>query len=410
MARHGRRRGGATRSALLSIALLLACARTGAAQHGGDMLIGSTANGGGALAILYDFGAKIRLVPSVTIGGTTVYTATDPGFDAIGADGGGVFVLDDGTQTSVQLVSFDAGASLKVRDTVLDTPNESALLGTYTTADPDGLHHHPTWTLTLPNGVVGDYDLVLRLISGSYGPSTTYAVVLTNATAAPTPTSTRTPTPTPTRTATPVPTATPAGTTTATPSPALPSAAPTITPTAAPGCAPAPLGGCRVPITGGKSSLQIADKRDDDKDTLLWKLQKGPQTPKADFGDPLATTGFAFCIYDATGALRASASIPAGGFCAGKPCWKAMRTSVTYADKHTSADGVHRLVLKEGPKDGKMALLLKARGVRLDLPPLPVPGALLPLTAQLQGGHGRCFGTTLAETKTNTATKLHAKD
>jgi len=380
------------------------------------MLVGFTTNNGGALSIQYDFSVKFQLAPSLTIGGTTVYTNTDPGFDAILADGGGFFVLNNNTQVSVQLISFDPGASVKVRSTVLDTLNEAAVLGTYTTAAPDGLHHHPTWTLSLPNGVFGDYDLVFRLTttSGSFTASQSYAVVLTNVTPAPTatPTSTGTPTatvsPTPTPSTTSTPTLTAPGPT-ATPTP-VPTASPTATPTAAPLCAATPLAGCRVPVVAVKSSLRIGNKSNDAKDTLQWKLAKGPITTKAEFGDPLGTTRYAFCVYDATGALSASAEIPAGGLCATKPCWKAAKTSFTYADKELTPDGMHQLQLKAGLKAGKTSVTLKGKGSNLDLPPMPLPAALLPLTAQLQGSNGICFATVLGVTSHNTESKLDAKD
>jgi hypothetical protein len=409
----------ATARIVLALALLLAGGTPAAGQHGGDMLIGSTVNNGGALAIQFDFGPKIQLAPSVTIAGTTVYTTTDPGFDAILADAGGFFVLNNNTQVSVQLLSFDAGASVKVHSTVLDTVNESAVLGTYTNAAPDGLHHHPTWTLTLPNGVFGDYDLAFRLTttSGSYTASQTYAVVLTNATPAPTATATpsTTPTASPTSTATATTIATPTPTFTvaaATPTPTAPGATstPTATPTPGPVCAVAPLAGCRTPTVAGKSSLVIVDKADDAKDTLQWKLQKGPITPKADYGDPLATTGWSFCLYDSGGALMTRAEIPAGGLCAGKPCWKSAKTFFKYLDKELSPDGVHQVQLKEGLKAGKSGQSLKGKGVALDLPAFPLPPAAFPLTAQLQGNHGLCFETDLGLVKKNTESKLVVKD
>lgn len=410
-----------TRSVLFALALLLAGDTPAGAQHGGDMLVGSTVNNGGALAIQFDFAPKIQLAPSVTIAGTTVYTTTDPGFDAILSDAGGFFVLNNNTQVSVQILSFDAGASLKVRSTVLDTVNESAVLGTYTNAAPDALHHHPTWTLTLPNGVYGDYDLTFRLTttSGSYTASQTYAVVLTNATPAPT----ATPTPSVTPTSTGSPTATPTALATATPSQTSTGASstptttiagatttPNATPTPGPVCAAAPLAGCRTPAVAGKSSLVIVDMADDAKDTLQWKLQKGPITPKTDYGDPLATTAWAFCVYDAVGTLRVSAEIPAGGTCAGKPCWKASRSSFTYVAKSGMPDGVRTLQLKEGLKVAKSALALKGKGTALDLPPLPLPTGAFPLVAQLQASSGTCFATTLGKIVKSTAAKLATKD
>ena len=398
-----------TKRMLLTLAMLLASTGGAGAQHAGDMLIGSTANGGGALALQYGFGPKIQLAPSLTIGGTTVYTTTDPGFDAVVADADGFHVLDDGTQVSVQLLSFDAGASVKVRSTVLDTVNESAVVGTYTGAAPDALHHHPTWTLALPNGVYGDYDLAFRLTttSGSYTASQTYAVVLTNAT----PARTATPSPTPSAAAeTPTATATLATPPTTTTTPTAGAATPSPTPTAEPVCAAAPLSGCRRPTVAGKSSLVLVDRSDDTKDTLQWKLAKGPATTKAELGAPLATTSYALCMYDAAGTRIAAAAIPAGGVCTGKPCWKETKVSFTYADKAGFSDGVRRLQLTAGAKAGKTSLAAKGRGPSLMLPPMPIAAASLPLVVQLQPSTGTCFETALASLGRNTAAKLTARD
>ena len=388
-----------TRRVFLALTLLIAGGTPAAAQHGADISIGSTANGGGALAVQYDFTPKIQLAPSITIGGTTVYTATDPGFDAILADAAGFFVLDTNTQVAVQLLAFDAGASLKVRTTVLDAVNESAVLGTYTNAAPDALHHHPTWMLTLPNGVYGDYELAFRLTttSGAYTASQAYAVVLTNATPSPTATSSATPSATATTTSNATATA------------LVATATPTATPTPEPVCAAAPLTGCRTPAVAGKSSLVIVDKVDDAKDTLQWKLQKGPITPKADFGDPPTTTSWAFCIYDATGALAMQAEIPAGRLCTGRPCWKTGRSFFRYVDGKRSLDGVQELKLTAGSKIGKSALALKGKGVHLDLPSPSLATAVSPLTVQLQGDNGLCFETVLVTTKIDSAGKLEAK-
>src|SRR6185369_1420660 len=84
-------------------------------------------------------------------------------------------------------------------------------------------------------------------------------------------------------------------------------------------CTPTPLTGCRT-AASAKSQLQLKDKTPDSKDQGQWKYNRGAATPKSDFGTPLTSTNYQFCIY-ANGALVSRAFIPASGTCAGKACW-----------------------------------------------------------------------------------------
>jgi hypothetical protein len=69
---------------------------------------------------------------------------------------------------------------------------------------------------------------------------------------------------------------------------------------------------------------------------------------------------------DGTPTLRASATAPAGGMCAGVPCWKLKATGASFKDKSV-AHGLYTLGLKAGTP-GK--LKLKGKGATLLLPPL----------------------------------------
>jgi hypothetical protein len=224
-----------------AVALLLGAAPA-RAQHAGDMLIGSTVPGGGALAIRYDFANAVIATPSFSFGGTTIYSATDPGFDALRQDDPGepLHVLGSGTQVTVELTAAAPGASLRVRGTTLDAPGESAVLGTFTTADPEALHHHPVWSLALPTGTTGEAAVSFRLTTSSsaYTASETYTATVRAVIPTPTPTATPTasPTPPPAATATPTgATSTPTATMTTTPPPAA-----TATATASPTTPPTP--------------------------------------------------------------------------------------------------------------------------------------------------------------------------
>jgi FG-GAP-like repeat/Bacterial Ig-like domain len=161
--------------------------------------------------------------------------------------------------------------------------------------------------------------------------------------------------------------------------------------TPTPACAPTPEP-CRTPAVGGKAFFQLQDKSPDDKDRLTWKWLKGATTPKADFGNPVTTDGYDLCVYDA-GALVASAIAPAGGTCAGKPCWKDKTKGFDYKDKDLTPGGLQKMVMREGLLDGKAKIILKGKGANLPMPDL---GTLTgPLDVQLRRRTGgMCFGAT----------------
>jgi len=166
------------------------------------MEIWSTADGGGALTVQWDFDVKVVqtyasfCAPDNSL---CLYTTIDPGFMAPTDDvpGDAYYRLVDGTAVRVQLVSTDAGLSLNVNGQKLDQPGESALLGTMPT-----IHNHPSWQIVAPGDQLGNYHLSYMLTTDSalYTASQVYTVTVTNIPPpddTPTPTALTTPTPTP---------------------------------------------------------------------------------------------------------------------------------------------------------------------------------------------------------------------
>jgi predicted acyl esterase len=172
------------------------------------------------------------------------------------------------------------------------------------------------------------------------------------------------------------------------------------------GCGACPLAGCAAPVVASASRLLLKDRTPDAHDKLAWKLRKGPLTDPGDFGDPLATTGYALCAYDGAGNLLLHASAPAGGTCAGRPCWKATKKGFRYVDRALTLDGIQKIDLKGGDA-GRSALVVTGKGDNLAMPPLPV--ASLPVTVQLVAGTGRCWETTFSTTQRNLPDQLKAK-
>jgi hypothetical protein len=124
------------------------------------------------------------------------------------------------------------------------------------------------------------------------------------------------------------------------------------------------------------------------KDKLGWKWIKGTATTTGDFGTPLSSTNYLLCIYTgSTPTLVTSALAPAGGTCAGKPCWKGKPTGFIYKDKDLTPNGLLQIVLKSG-LDGKAKIIVKGKGANLQTPALPISQ---PVTVQLKSSDGVCW-------------------
>ena len=154
-----------------------------------------------------------------------------------------------------------------------------------------------------------------------------------------------------------------------------------------PVCATTPASGCRLPAVAGKAKLIIKDTTTD-KDSLKWKWVRGDATTVLDFGDPTDTVGYVLCVYDA-GIRVSSTVLPAGGTCAGKPCWTPKKTGFLYKDKLLTPDGALVAKLKAGVA-GKASISVSAKGANLETPdPTTFTG---PVRVQLQRADaGICF-------------------
>ena len=111
---------------------------------------------------------------------------------------------------------------------------------------------------------------------------------------------------------------------------------------------------CRPQAFCGRSTkpqstvLELRNAADPTKNILSWKWPKG--TAVGTFGDPVSTDDYRLCLFDtssATPTLLFDAAVPAGGTCAGKPCWKANGDKgFVYKNKEGTPDGLTGLTLK----------------------------------------------------------------
>lgn len=154
-------------------------------------------------------------------------------------------------------------------------------------------------------------------------------------------------------------------------------------------CSAAPRN-CRQPTAERKSVLLLRDKMPDDRDRLVWNWRKGEATLKSEFGNPLATDGYALCLYE-DDALVQGFEIPAGQQCSGRPCWKETTRGFSYKDRDLTPDGVSTLRMTEGQVDGKTTLGVRGKGVRLGMPDLTALTGVLEVQLQ-RTGDPLCWG------------------
>jgi hypothetical protein len=152
-------------------ALVLTAVAPASAQEHEHMLIGSSAAGGGAVILQYDFTRQ-------TVVGPPTFSSIDPSFAPVLVDDPGVpiFSLAEGTTVRVEIVALDAGTSLTVSGTKLDHPGARKKVG-----DAPVLHNHVTWALDVPAGVTGEFHISFKMIaSGPYADSPVYTLTITN--------------------------------------------------------------------------------------------------------------------------------------------------------------------------------------------------------------------------------------
>ena len=119
------------------------------------------------------------------------------------------------------------------------------------------------------------------------------------------------------------------------------------------GCIQAPQPSCLRPLQSRKAQLAFKQSlKGPASDLVTWKWVDGAATAVADFGNPVCSDDYAFCVYDlsqATPSLLFRSTIPAGGTCGKKPCWSANSDKgFKFASSTGNATGVTSLKLTAG--------------------------------------------------------------
>lgn len=173
-------------------------------------------------------------------------------------------------------------------------------------------------------------------------------------------------------------------------------------------CPATPRTGCRAPFVASSGLLRLQDTTPGvaaKTDKLTWNWLKGAATAKSDFGSPLDSTGYDFCVYDETAgtpAMVLSAHLGAGALCGTRACWKESTKGFKYTDSKMQNGAITSLALQEGA-DGKAKITLTGKGTNLGMPALPLQQENT-VTAQLSNG------TTCWEARYSTSTRNDASE
>lgn len=186
-----------------------------------------------------------------------------------------------------------------------------------------------------------------------------------------------------------------------------------------PACPYAPTDGC---FGAAKNSVSFKANPNTRKQKFSWTWSKGTvQLGPTDFGDPVnGSTTYQLCVYDdAAGSptLKLAVSVPPGGTCGGKPCWKVVgRKGWSYKNKVGNGGGLIAAQLAGGAA-GKPKLKVQGKGPNLSL---PVPTSSMTffnedpaVIVQLHSTNtGNCWSSSFAAsgTKKNDGDQFKAKD
>ena len=143
-------------------------------------------------------------------------------------------------------------------------------------------------------------------------------------------------------------------------------------------------------MTAQKGLLWLRDSGDDARHRVRWKWLSGAATVTGEFGDPSNGDAYALCIYDGASSLVRALSIPAGGTCGTRPCWRQTSTGFRYRNRDLTPDGVSSLRLRAGG-DGRARIVLQGMGGRLAVPDLGQLGSSVVVQLRKSSG-GACWG------------------
>jgi hypothetical protein len=320
--------------------------------------------------------AKVRWQPSTdpTVAGYHVYTRMLTGSYGTPQDAGNPTPAADGTMSCL-VTGLDSAVGYAFAVTAYESNGNESAFSNELTLPPQPT---TTTTSTMPRPSTTSTSTTSTSTTSRTAPpsTTTTSTMLRPSTTSTSTTSTSQTVPTSTTTTTA------RGTTTTLPS-----------------CRSTPRAGCQT-APAQYAPLLLGNGR------LRWSWRNTATITARDFGDPMMTTTYLLCIYDASG-LRVSAQAPAGGMCEMRPCWRVLGTQgFRYGDRDALPDGLTKVLLEAG-RAGRARIQVNAGTANLHLPALPLT---TPVQVQLQEADSNsCWEAMYGTPITNTASEFRAK-
>ncbi|MBI5504643.1 MAG: exo-alpha-sialidase [Deltaproteobacteria bacterium] len=172
-------------------------------------------------------------------------------------------------------------------------------------------------------------------------------------------------------------------------------------------CPAAPAPDCTGTTVPARSTVRVQDKPagSGGGDLAVWTMRNAESTALADLGDPTTATSYALCLYDQTSGVAElvhELDAPAG------TGWTAIGAGYRFADKSRLSTPVTAVKLQaDGDEVGRFRL--KASGLTLAPPRLPLAQDT-EVIAQLRNlQSGRCWEAVYSQASTNDATRFSAR-
>lgn len=169
-------------------------------------------------------------------------------------------------------------------------------------------------------------------------------------------------------------------------------------------CSTQPQTGCKPTTQSRASVLQLKVNALATRNALTWKWSKGAATSLADFGDPLASTTYAVCVYDEIDGhptLVMDVVAPAGSG------WSKTATGFKYANKTPTGNQPQNVTLHTTAA-GKATIIVNGKGDGLPLPALPLEQTPK-VVVQMQNTAGGCWEADYSLATKNTSAQFKAK-
>lgn len=170
-------------------------------------------------------------------------------------------------------------------------------------------------------------------------------------------------------------------------------------------CIPSAQENCFRPLDDFASLLNLKELPHIPKASFVWTWKKGPSLSPSDFGD-LTTGGFLdlelYHYSQGTPEILFTATIPGGGTCGEKPCWKQTSKGFSFKSRDSGQNHPIDKIKMVAGEDGRSKIVLKAKNSNLQLPALEL--IIPPVSVSLTSSSGKGWSSVVTDNGIKKAT------